>query len=76
VADFVRDRGVAGAGVKYTTVSIMGPQSSGKSTLLNYLVLIDSNPCLMMRECVPCGLRPSGHAANWCCPMIDGSVTG
>ena len=38
VLDFVRGRGIADAGVKYSTVAIMGPQSSGKSTLLNVVV--------------------------------------
>lgn len=35
---FVRDSGVEGSGVGYTIVAITGPQSSGKSTLLNHLV--------------------------------------
>lgn len=34
---FVRDSGVEGSGVGYTIVAITGPQSSGKSTLLNHL---------------------------------------
>lgn len=38
VEQFVKDTGVEGAGVGYTVVAIMGPQSSGKSTLLNNLV--------------------------------------
>ena len=38
VQQFVEQRQLAGAGVKYTTVAIMGPQSSGKSTLLNLVV--------------------------------------
>ena len=38
VKEFVAARKLAEAGNTYTTVSIMGPQSSGKSTLLNALV--------------------------------------
>lgn len=38
VVDFVHQTGVEASGVDYTVVAIMGPQSSGKSTLLNHLV--------------------------------------
>ena len=38
VDKFVKDTGVESCGVGYTVVAIMGPQSSGKSTLLNHLV--------------------------------------
>ena len=38
VTSFVLETGVESAGVDYTVVAIMGPQSSGKSTLLNNLV--------------------------------------
>jgi len=38
VNDFMRNEGVENSGVDYTIVAIMGPQSSGKSTLLNHLV--------------------------------------
>lgn len=38
VERFVREAGLESAGVGYTVVAIMGPQSSGKSTLLNNLV--------------------------------------
>lgn len=38
VSQFIKDTGVEGSGVGYTVVAIMGPQSSGKSTLLNHLV--------------------------------------
>ena len=38
VDKFVKDTGVESSGVGYTVVAIMGPQSSGKSTLLNHLV--------------------------------------
>ena len=38
VTDFIHTSGVETAGVDYTVVAIMGPQSSGKSTLLNNLV--------------------------------------
>ncbi|KAI8105747.1 hypothetical protein M9434_000329 [Picochlorum sp. BPE23] len=37
VQAFVRDTGVEDSGIDYTVVSIMGPQSSGKSTLMNSL---------------------------------------
>lgn len=36
--DFFKNNGVENSGVNYTIVAIMGPQSSGKSTLLNHLV--------------------------------------
>ena len=38
VEEFVSSRNIVPAGATYNTVSIMGPQSSGKSTLLNALV--------------------------------------
>ena len=38
VVGFVHETGVEASGVDYTVVAIMGPQSSGKSTLLNHLV--------------------------------------
>jgi ABC-type lipoprotein export system ATPase subunit len=38
VQAFVADRGIAAARTNYEVVAIMGPQSSGKSTLLNYVV--------------------------------------
>lgn len=38
VEQFVKVTGVETAGVGYSIVAIMGPQSSGKSTLLNHLV--------------------------------------
>jgi ABC-type lipoprotein export system ATPase subunit len=38
VQDFIEQHDLPKAGVKYTTVAIMGPQSSGKSTLLNAVV--------------------------------------
>lgn len=38
VEQFVKATGVETAGVGYSIVAIMGPQSSGKSTLLNHLV--------------------------------------
>lgn len=37
VQDFVKHTGVEASGVDYTVVSIMGPQSSGKSTLMNHV---------------------------------------
>ena len=38
VQSYMQDVGMEGAGPDYNVVSIMGPQSSGKSTLLNALV--------------------------------------
>lgn len=38
VQAFLEQNNLGSAGVGYTTVAIMGPQSSGKSTLLNTLV--------------------------------------
>lgn len=38
VEEFLRSGNIDAAGVNYTVVAIMGPQSSGKSTLLNHLV--------------------------------------
>lgn len=38
VEDFLQGHQVSNSGVGYTTVAIMGPQSSGKSTLLNAVV--------------------------------------
>jgi ABC-type branched-subunit amino acid transport system ATPase component len=38
VLEFVSRHGLADAGVNYSTVAIMGAQSSGKSTLLNAVV--------------------------------------
>lgn len=39
VQSYMQDVGMEGAGPDYNVVSIMGPQSSGKSTLLNALAL-------------------------------------
>jgi ABC-type hemin transport system ATPase subunit len=41
VAAFAQDSGVVAVGGGYQMVAIMGPQSSGKSTLLNHLVSAD-----------------------------------
>lgn len=38
VAEFVKQHGLASAGVGYQVVAITGPQSSGKSTLMNAVV--------------------------------------
>jgi len=46
------------AGVSYLVVAIMGPQSSGKSTLLN--VLVRARP----RTCSPLCTAPRAHAAG------------
>lgn len=38
IGEFLERNSLSEAGVSYTTVAIMGPQSSGKSTLLNAVV--------------------------------------
>lgn len=38
VQNVVQEWGIESCGVDYSVVSIMGPQSSGKSTLMNHLV--------------------------------------
>ena len=38
VTDFATQSQLASAGVRYQIVAITGPQSSGKSTLLNHVV--------------------------------------
>jgi hypothetical protein len=38
LAEFVKKHNVASAGVGYQVVAITGPQSSGKSTLMNAVV--------------------------------------
>lgn len=53
VQSYMQDVGMEGAGPDYNVVSIMGPQSSGKSTLLNALV----------RKGLPQG--GSGRGGNW-----------
>jgi hypothetical protein len=68
VANFVKDQGLEYAGVDYQVVAIMGPQSSGKSTLLNALVrlwilvrnlgLLFCSMCLERRRRLPKG--------EWC----------
>ena len=45
VEQFVDGRSLSSAGIKYITVAIMGPQSSGKSTLLNALVRNSLDDC-------------------------------
>lgn len=57
---FVRDSGVEGSGVGYTIVAITGPQSSGKSTLLNHLVrsggqrpAVPPPPSAVSTRCLP-----------------------
>jgi ABC-type multidrug transport system fused ATPase/permease subunit len=42
VKGFVEEQQLSSRGTNYTTVAIMGPQSSGKSTLLNALVRLFS----------------------------------
>ena len=38
VENFIRENGVETAGLDYQVIAITGPQSSGKSTLMNVLV--------------------------------------
>jgi Fe-S cluster assembly ATPase SufC len=58
VDEFVKDTGVESSGVGYTVVAIMGPQSSGKSTLLNNLV---RRP----------GLHPLVSSRQYCTPAFS-----
>lgn len=44
VEEFVRSNGIDTSGVGYNIVAITGPQSSGKSTLLNHLVRTLATP--------------------------------
>lgn len=50
VTEFVRESGVESAGQDYTVVAIMGPQSSGKSTLLNSVVSARVGFCVLQIE--------------------------
>lgn len=71
VLDFVRSRGIAEAGVKYSTVAIMGPQSSGKSTLLNHLVRLRLLPLrgalsrVKHARCKPCSSQHGAPVHAW-----------
>ena len=38
IEDFAESSGLLYSGLKYQIVAIMGPQSSGKSTLMNHVV--------------------------------------
>ncbi len=62
VEQFVKETGVEGAGVGYTVVAIMGPQSSGKSTLLNNLVRRESAHTRQLPR------RPLLFSLPRCCP--------
>ena len=61
VEDFIRRHSISDAGVGYQVVAITGPQSSGKSTLMNAVVSVNrrhtyfSNPVLPM--CVARGQK-------------------
>ena len=75
VSELVKAAGVEGAGVAYTVVAIMGPQSSGKSTLLNHLV---SWPHAAQPGCQAATPAPSATRAAsprpcrcCCCPPRD-----
>ena len=46
VATFVRDQQLDAAGINYQIIAIMGPQSSGKSTLMNAVVRPTTPPSL------------------------------
>ena len=77
VGEFVKETGVEGAGQGYTVVAIMGPQSSGKSTLLNHLVRSRRGcppPLAALRAaappaaCLPLGMaRPRATLSAPCC---------
>ena len=64
---FVAANGVADSRANYQVVSIMGPQSSGKSTLMNHLVGSDE-AAERLRGCVPsrsCTHAWQRRAAGW-----------
>lgn len=54
---WVNDTGVAGSQANYQVVAIMGPQSSGKSTLMNHLVrgACMANSAMIGGACAPHG---------------------
>ena len=57
VEAFLQGHAVSNSGVGYTTVAIMGPQSSGKSTLLNAVVRFRFAVALDQRSVSSCAWR-------------------
>ena len=55
VASFAAASRLDSAGVDYQIVAITGPQSSGKSTLLNHVVRLGSSATLPVRCCSSSG---------------------
>lgn len=55
VEEFLRDQQLIAAGVNYQIIAIMGPQSSGKSTLMNAVVRPHLAP--PMQPCVSASLQ-------------------
>lgn len=51
LAAFIRSSGLASKGVDYQVVAIMGPQSSGKSTLMNNVVSTAAAPLRVGLTC-------------------------
>jgi hypothetical protein len=63
VQQFVDTNDLASCKTNYQVVAIMGPQSSGKSTLLNYVVRCFRARCRLpkcegLREGMDCAVRP------------------
>lgn len=68
---FVQQNGVIDARTNYQVVAIMGPQSSGKSTLMNHVVSADTYRQLqMLCLCQGCRLGTL-HAVKQCAQMIS-----
>lgn len=74
VERYLEEAGIRDAGTAYTVVSIMGPQSSGKSTLLNAVVRTGvKGSAGVARPGRPRERRPKENAAvqSWCRPHRD-----
>lgn len=74
---FVQQQGVIDARTNYQVVAIMGPQSSGKSTLMNHVVSWapaeaegpDGLPCCPTLPHPLCAPPPTHHPVTPCCPL-------
>lgn len=62
VQDFIRQHSVSDAGVGYQVVAITGPQSSGKSTLMNAVVSLE--PCALLHTHTSSFLDPMKESAR------------
>ena len=80
VKAFMRDHHLEAAGVDYSVVAITGPQSSGKSTLMNTLVRLHSTVATAFLEgqhlscrlcCVSTPLSRSSPLMIWQLPVDD-----